>query len=150
MYRRLKRRNSDAGRPEFRIPLMFGASALVPVGIFWYGWSAQAHTHWIVPDLGAAIFGFAVVPCLQTMQAYTIDCFGRFAASGLAAAIVLRSVAAFTFPLFATQLFERLGYGWGNTVLAFAGIVIGILAPFLFWFAGEKLRQRSSFTATKK
>lgn len=29
---------------------------LMPAGLFWYGWSAQYHYHWIVVDIGAAVF----------------------------------------------------------------------------------------------
>ena len=42
IYRRLKRRNNNVGRPEFRIPLMIPGSLLVPVGLFIYGWTSQA------------------------------------------------------------------------------------------------------------
>lgn len=51
LYRRLKRRNNGVGKPEFRVPIMVPASLLVPAGLFWYGWSAQADLHWIVSTL---------------------------------------------------------------------------------------------------
>lgn len=56
IYRFLKTRNQDDGRPEFRVVLMLPASIAVPVGLFWYGWAAQARCLWIVPDLGIAVF----------------------------------------------------------------------------------------------
>jgi hypothetical protein len=40
-----------------------------------------------------------------------------------------------------------LGYGWGNSLLGFLAIAIGVPAPFLFWFYGERLRARSQFAA---
>jgi predicted MFS family arabinose efflux permease len=33
-------------KPEYRLPLMIVAHMLIPIGLFWYGWSAQEHTHW--------------------------------------------------------------------------------------------------------
>ena len=48
------------GRPEFRLPLLVPGSILVPAGIFWYGWSAQAHLHWIMPNIGIALFGIGM------------------------------------------------------------------------------------------
>ena len=51
LYRRLKKRNNGVGKPEFRVPIMVPASLLVPAGLFWYGWSAQADLHWIVSNL---------------------------------------------------------------------------------------------------
>lgn len=29
-----------------------------PVGLFWYGWSVTADTHWIVPIIGTSFIGF--------------------------------------------------------------------------------------------
>ena len=66
-YRRLKARNNGVGRPEFRVPLMFPGSILIPIGLFWYGWSAEAKVFWIMPNIGAAIFaaGTILVVCLH-------------------------------------------------------------------------------------
>ncbi|TVY64176.1 Efflux pump radE, partial [Lachnellula suecica] len=36
-------------KPEYRLPLCIVGGALVPVGLFWYGWSAQGRVHWIMP-----------------------------------------------------------------------------------------------------
>lgn len=147
IYKRLKTKNGDKGKPEFRIPSMFVGSILIPIGLFWYGWSAEAHVHWIMPNIGMAIFAAGAIVCLQSMQTYIIDSYTKFAASAMAAAVVLRSLAGFGFPLFAPAMYDALQYGWGNSLLAFLGIFIGIPAPFVFWFYGEKLRSMSKFAA---
>ena len=46
----------------------------------------------------------------------------------LAAVFFLRSIAGFGFPIFAPEMFDSLGYGIGNTVLAAVAIVIGVPA----------------------
>jgi predicted MFS family arabinose efflux permease len=47
--------------PESRLlPMLMGCWAL-PAGLFWYGWTAQARTHWIVPILGTGVFGFGLM-----------------------------------------------------------------------------------------
>jgi len=147
VYRRLKARYNGIGRPEFRVPGMFVGSCLIPIGLFWYGWSAQARTHWILPDVGAAIFCSGAIMCFQSMQMYIVDSYARYAASGIAAAVVLRSTAGFGFPLFAPAMYERLGYGWGNSILGIVAIILGLPAPLIFWKYGEKLRARSKFAA---
>lgn len=126
---------------------MFIGASLIPIGLFWYGWAAQAKTFWLVPNIGAAIFAAGAIISFQCMQTYIIDSYTRFAASGIAAAVVLRSLAGFGFPLFAPYLYDKLHYGWGNSLLAFLGIFIGIPAPFLFWIYGEKLRSLSRYAA---
>lgn len=112
IYCRLKARANGVGRPEFRVPLMVPGACLVPIGLFWFGWSAQAHTHWILPNIGAAIFAAGTIMGFQCTQTYVVDAYTRYAASAVGAATVLRSLAGFGFPLFAPYMFERLDYGW--------------------------------------
>lgn len=147
IYRKLKARNNGVGRPEFRVPLMIPGAVLVPVGLFWYGWTAEKHTHWILPNIGAAIFAAGVIIGFQCIQTYIVDAYTRYAASAIGAATVLRSLAGFGFPLFAPYMYSALGYGWGNSLLGFLAVGLGCPAPILLWWYGEKLRKRSTFAA---
>ena len=147
IYRRLKARNNDTGKPEFRVPSMVPASFLVPIGLFWYGWSAQARLHWIMPNIGACIFCAGTIVGFQCIQTYIIDSYTRYAASALAAATVMRSLAGFTFPLFAPAMYDALDFGWGNSVLGFVALGLGVPAPFMLWKYGERLRSNSRFAA---
>ena len=147
IYRRLKKRNNNIGHPEFRVPLMFPGSLLVPIGLFIYGWTAQYQTHWIGPNIGAAVFSAGVIIGFQCIQTYLVDSYTRYAASAIAAATVLRSLAGFGFPLFAPYMYQTLKYGWGNSLLGFLGIGLGVPAPWLLWFYGKKWRERSPYAA---
>jgi len=42
-------------------------------------------------------------------------------------------------PLAGPKLYEKLGYGWGNSLLAFMAAAL-IPLPFLLFFYGERLR----------
>jgi multidrug resistance protein len=147
IYKALKARNGGVGRPEFRVPLMIPGAILVPVGLFWYGWTAEKQTYWILPDIGAALFAAGVIIGFQCIQTYIVDSYTRYAASAIGAATVLRSLAGFGFPLFAPYMYARLGYGWGNSLLGFLAVALGWPAPVLLWLYGEKLRKRSTFAA---
>lgn len=46
------------------------------------------------------------------------------------------------FPLFAKQMYERLGLEWASTLLAFLAIPL-IPIPFVFYYKGEGIRLRS-------
>lgn len=46
-----------ASEPEYRLPPAILGSVLVPIGLFWFGWSTFPWVHWIVPIIGSAIFG---------------------------------------------------------------------------------------------
>lgn len=147
IYKSLKAKHSGVGRSEFRVPLMVPGSLLVPIGLFIYGWTAQAHTHWIGPNIGAAIFAAGNQMVFQCCQTYIVDAYTRYAASAIAATTVLRSIGGFAFPLFASAMYSSLGYGWGNSVLGFVGLAIGFPAPILLWWYGESLRKKSQFAA---
>jgi MFS family permease len=147
IYRQLKKKNNNTGRPEFRIPLMIPGSVLVPTGLFIYGWTAQYHTHWIGPNIGAALFAAGTIIGFQCIQTYLVDTYTRYAASAVAAATVLRSLAGFGFPLFAPYMYSKLDYGWGNSLLGFVAVGLGVPAPILFWVFGKRLRERSPYAA---
>ncbi|KAK5134646.1 hypothetical protein LTR08_006302 [Meristemomyces frigidus] len=147
IYRRLTRSNNGVGRSEFRIPLMIPGSVIMPIGLFWYGWTADKHLHWILPNIGAAIYSAGGIMIFQCIQTYIVDAYTRYAASALAAAVVLRSLCGFGFPLFAPYMYSALGYGWGNSLLGFVALAIGVPAPLLLWRYGEQLRGRSKFAA---
>lgn len=51
-YRRLKARNNDTGKPEYRLPLLAITIICVPAGLFIYGWTAQTHQPWKLPISG--------------------------------------------------------------------------------------------------
>jgi MFS family permease len=150
MYQYFKSKDPRGqGKPEYRMPLVIPFSFLVPIGLLIYGWSAQYLVHWIVPDIGLFFFGMGTIAAFQCVTTYLVDSYARYAASAVAAVTILRSLAGFSFPLFAPLMFEALGNGWGNTVLALAAVGIGIPIPILLWMFGEKLRKKSSLTTKK-
>jgi hypothetical protein len=129
------------------MPMLLPVAFILPAGFFIYGWCAQAHTHWILPNIGAFLFAAGIMIGFNALMTYVIDSYPTYAASAAAAVSVLRSVAAFLFPLFAPQMYDALGYGWGNSVLAFIALAVGVPAPILLWYFGPKLRARSKFAS---
>ncbi|KAF9482341.1 multidrug resistance protein 4 [Pholiota conissans] len=145
LYKVLADRNGGKGKPEMRIPALFIGSVFVPIGLLWFGWSAQAKIHWIMPIIGSGIFGFAMMTTYLPIQLYLIDAF-TYAASAVSAASVFRSLLGFAFPLFGKQMFDALGEGGGNTLLAGIAIVLGIPFPIWIYYKGEAMRARNPLT----
>ncbi|KDQ31851.1 hypothetical protein PLEOSDRAFT_48881 [Pleurotus ostreatus PC15] len=141
VYHKLSERNGGKGKPEMRIPALFFGSFFVPIGLFWYGWSAEAKIHWIMPIIGSGIFGFGDLP----IQLYLVDTF-TYAASATAAASVFRSLLGFIFPLFGKQMYDRLGFGGANSLLAGLAIVLGIPFPVWIYYKGEAIRAPASLS----
>lgn len=139
IYRKLTAKNHDVSTPEFRLPPLMLTSPLIAVAFFWYGWSAEAHTHWIVPILGTAFFGTAMMPAFSCINMYLVDTYGRYSASALAANAVLRSVVGAVLPLAGEPMYDKLGLGWGNSVLAFIALAF-VPIPWFFFKFGAKIR----------
>lgn len=110
---------------------MIPETLLIPLGLFWFGWAAQTKTFWLVTDIGALIFGCGTIFNTQAMIAFVMDCSQGQVASAFAAALFLRCVAGFAFPIFAPTMYKALGHGWGNCLLAFVYIFVGIPGPLL-------------------
>ncbi|KAI9343784.1 hypothetical protein DFJ73DRAFT_778343 [Zopfochytrium polystomum] len=136
IYIRLRDKNNGVGVPEYRMPLAMPVSFLLPASLFMYGWTAEKETHWILPDIGIMLFGVCFCVVFQVI----------LSTSAVAAATFLRSVFGFGFPLFAGAMYDRYGYGWGNSILVFMAIA-GIPAPFLGIKYGAALRARSTYAA---
>ncbi|KAF2795314.1 major facilitator superfamily transporter, partial [Melanomma pulvis-pyrius CBS 109.77] len=142
VWARLKKKHEGWTRPENRVPLIVPGAIMMPIGLLWYGWAAEQKLHWIVPDVGIAIFGCGYIVGGTAAQAYIVEAFLDHTASAGAATQLLRNVFAFAFPIWGPTLYSRLGYGWGDTVMAVIGICFGIPGPFILWKYGEKLRAK--------
>lgn len=70
-----------------------------------------------------------------------IDAYTEYAASAIAAGNILRSITASMLPLAGIPMYDRLGYGWGNSVLAFISLGLGAMAV-LFRKYGAQWRER--------
>lgn len=93
----------------------------------------------MVVDTGAVIYICGSFLISQGMLAYLLDEV-EYAASANAAARMLSNICGFAFPIFAPQMYDKLGYGWGNSLLAFIFIALGVPTPLLLWIWGSKLR----------
>jgi len=145
IYKYLADKNGGVGKPEMRIPALFFGSFFVPAGLFWYGWSAQAKMHWIMPIIGSGIFGFGMMTTFLPILLYLVDSF-TFAASATAAASMFRSLLGFAFPLFGQKMFDRLGLGPGNSLLGGLAILLGIPFPVWLYYKGEAMRANNPLT----
>ncbi|KAI0908205.1 major facilitator superfamily domain-containing protein [Ustulina deusta] len=138
---RLIKRNNGIFEPEMRLHLVTYYACVAPITFFWYGWTTYYRVHWIAPILSLIPFGIAILGVYLPTQAYIIDAYPLYSASGLAAFTVLRSIVAAFLPLAGPSLFSSLGLGWGSSVLGF--ITIGLIPiPVLVLLFGTKLRKK--------
>lgn len=82
---------------------------IVLVGLAVFTWSAR-RTHWIVPLLDVCIFSARMLIGYMCIHTYLVDCFGRWLASALPAAIVTRCVITCVFCVVGFELYRKLNY----------------------------------------
>ncbi|GMF77961.1 unnamed protein product [Aspergillus oryzae] len=131
-------------KPEHRLPPLVLGCFLVPIGLFWYGWSAQYRLHWIVPIIGTFFIGAGIFYVHLVTQVYLVDSYTLYAASAVSAELALRCVFGATIPLAGTPLYDTLGLGWGNTLLGFIALAFAPTSFFLLKY-GESIRTNPKF-----
>jgi hypothetical protein len=57
----LTKKNGGVSKPEYRLPPMIFGAWFIPLALFWYGWTAEKHDHWILPILGTACLGIGML-----------------------------------------------------------------------------------------
>jgi multidrug resistance protein len=149
-YMRLTARNNGQAKPEYRLALVWVTAVILGCALIWYGWSTQMKLMWLMPVVGTGIFGFGLFPVFQCIQNYLIDMNPKYSASAVAAAAVFRSCFGFGFPLFGTEMYTQLGYGWANTLCGILMFVLGIPFPIVIYFYGERVRRWTDERHQKK
>lgn len=146
--------------PEARLFFACVESTLMPVGLFWFGWTSFPSVPWIVPvlALGCATMGIFSI-YLATFN-YLADTYHRYASSAIAAQSFCRNILAGVFPLVANFMFTNLTYQGASSLLGgivrslfFSGCSLlktnrhqGILLSFVPWilaFYGPQIRSHS-------
>lgn len=96
---------------------MFGA-IMVPVSLYWLAFTTYPGVHWIVPIIASAPFAAGVLFCFNAVFTYTVIAYRPIAASAMAANTFVRTSFAAAFPLFAGQMYNRLGTVGATALLA--------------------------------
>jgi MFS family permease len=149
--------------PEERLQSAKVGAFLLPVGLFWFAWSARSSVHWISPVLATVAFGMGNLLVFCSVVLYLIDTYGSLSGASAAAANgILRYVAGAVFPLFTIQMYRGMGVSlihatscvaymltdsqvaWATSLLGFVTILLCPL-PFVFDRFGPKIRARSKY-----
>lgn len=131
--------------PEERLVPMMIASVSLPAGLFWFGWTSDPNIHWAPQVIAGVPIGMGILVIFMQGLNYIIDVYMMFANSAIAANTLVRSSVGGAFPLFAVQMYHKLGVDWASSLLGFLTIAM-IPIPILFYFYGAKIRAMSKYT----
>ncbi|KAJ4394880.1 hypothetical protein N0V93_004100 [Gnomoniopsis smithogilvyi] len=125
--------NDGVRIPAFRLPLMAWSCWIPPIALAGYGWSAFYKVHFMVPIAAVALYSIG----LQLIMVYLSEAHKTRVASAIAAVTVLRCLLGSVLPLVGEIMYEKLGLGWGNTLLAFMAFALMPL-PWLIMRSGQR------------
>lgn len=139
-------RSLDLASPEARLYFACVESALVPIGLFWFGWSHFATVPWIVPTLGIGCATMGIYSVYLATFNYLADTYHRYASSALAAQSFCRNVLGGAFPLVTTAMFNNLTPQGASSLLGGVAALLTVV-PWVLVFYGPRIRARSKFAA---
>lgn len=116
-------------------------------GFFLYAWSSYSGIPWIIPALGLALIGLGITCIVQAVSVYVTDSYASHASSAISAVAFGENVFAALLPLATRDMYDRLGFQWASTLLAFAALALSF-APVVLVLSGRKIRGRSNFAET--
>lgn len=146
-YKKRAQKYKDRGErppPELRLIPMMIVCWCVPIGLFIFAWTSYPSVSWAGPCFSGLLTGFGFCALYNPGNNYIVDSYQHYAASGLAAKTFIRSLWGACVPLFTIQMYNRLGYQWATSLMAFISLACcGI--PYLFFFYGARIRRFSKY-----
>ncbi|KAH8104536.1 MFS general substrate transporter [Cristinia sonorae] len=146
LYRREALKHNGNPPPEMRLIIGMAGAIITPISLYWLAFTTYPSVHWVVPLLSTVFLGIGVVFCFTAVFTYLVVAYRPVAASAMAGNTFIRTTFAAAFPLFAGQMYERLGTVGATALLAGLTTVIAPL-PFVFYRIGARLRAASKFAA---
>lgn len=110
-----------SGTPEGRLYFACIESILMPIGLFWFGWTSYPSIPWIVPTLAIGCATMGIFSIYLATFNYLADTYHRYASSAIAAQSFCRNILGGVFPLVTDAMFTNLGYPGASSLLG--GIV---------------------------
>jgi len=132
--------------PEGRLYFACLESTLLPIGLFWFGWTSFSDMHWIVPVLALGCAQIGIFSIYLAVFNYLADVYHRYASSALAGQSFCRNILAAIFPLFTDVMFRRLGYPGASSLLGGVSALLTVV-PWVLLFYGPKIRARSKIAS---
>ncbi|KAI4175973.1 MAG: hypothetical protein LQ343_001255 [Gyalolechia ehrenbergii] len=132
--------------PEGRLYFSCIESALMPIGLFWFGWSSFPQMHWIIPTIAIGCATMGIFSVYLAVFIYLADTYHQYASSALAAQSFCRNMLGGIFLLIANQMFTAMTYQGASSFLGGVGAVLTAV-PWVLVFYGPRIRARSKFAS---
>lgn len=130
--------------PEGRLLSPGFQSILLPVGLFWFGWTSRSSISWVSPALAIGSCTMGIFSIYLAVFNYLADTYHVYSSSAQAAQSMCRNIFAGVFPLFTAHMMRTLTYRGAGSLLGGIGLLLTAI-PWLLSFYGHRIRARSPF-----
>lgn len=133
--------------PEFRLWPAMVTAPLLPISLFWLGWTNYPSIS-IWCGLAACFsFGIVVTATYVSLYEYIIDSYHDHSAIALASITASRYLIAGGMVMASRPMYDGIGVHWTMTLLGCLAVVLAS-APVLCFFYGPRLRARSQYAGS--
>ncbi|RAK72726.1 putative MFS multidrug transporter [Aspergillus fijiensis CBS 313.89] len=132
--------------PEARLYFVCVEAVLMPIGLFWFGWTSYSSIAWISPTMAIGCATMGIFAVYLAVFNYLADTYHRFASSAIAAQSCCRNLLGGVFPLVTNALFTNVGYPGASSLLGGIGAVL-VIVPWVLVFYGPKIRAKSKLAS---
>ncbi|EAT83497.1 hypothetical protein SNOG_09305 [Parastagonospora nodorum SN15] len=128
--------------PEYRLWPAIATAPLLPISLFWLGWTNYSHIS-IYSGLAACFcFGVVLNAMYVASYQYIIDSYGEHAAIALSSITMMRYIIAGGMVMAARPMYDGIGVHWTMTLLGCVATLL-VPGPYLLRRWGGKLREKS-------
>ncbi|KAJ5550456.1 Major facilitator superfamily domain general substrate transporter [Penicillium sp. DV-2018c] len=131
---------------EGRLYFVCVESVLLPIGLFWFGWTSFPSVPWIVPAMAVGCATMGIFSIYLATFNYLADTYHRYASSAIAAQSCCRNLLGGVFPLVTNAMFTNLGYPEASSLLGGLGAAL-TLVPWVLALYGPQIRARSKLAS---
>ncbi|KAL2177544.1 general substrate transporter [Thermothelomyces heterothallicus CBS 202.75] len=127
---------------------MLGGSVLMPISLFWIGWTCYPGISIWSPIVGVFVFGYSLVTIFTTTYIYIVFVYLQYAGSALSFMTFSRYLISGALLPASVPMYENLG---PHFTLTWIGAVAAVMAPlpFVLYRYGHKVRAMSKNVQNK-
>ncbi|CAG7918365.1 unnamed protein product [Penicillium olsonii] len=133
-------------KPEVRLWFAIFGAPLIPISLFWMGWTDFASVSIWSPIVASSFFGFGCICIFISSYMYIIDSYGIYAASALGFMTVSRYFAAGGMTVVGVPFYKNMGVHWTLTILGCISAIM-VPVPYVFYRYGPVIRKWSRYAA---
>ncbi|KAJ5585093.1 uncharacterized protein N7459_004893 [Penicillium hispanicum] len=128
--------------PEVNLYLALFGAPLLPISLFWMGWTSRPSIPMWCPLGASVVFAMSVLSIFVSSYQYVASAFESHPASALASLQLFRFVAAAVMAIIAEIMYHNLGVNWTLTTLGLVATAF-LPVPYLLYIWGDVVRRWS-------